>query len=138
MKKMVTKQGFAVEEINVLPILKKKLISEGINEEKIKEEFCYVINGRKFVFDLVVLDLDKVVKIYEVRSLQSIRLMKKTLKRRLRIIQKGTSAEVYLVYLEKNKLKLLASTDKWPIDGERKEEIKVKDVSEYVAEKKNI
>lgn len=138
MKKVPTKQKYSSENVDVLPILKNRLLSEGIDQERIKKDFCSVINGRKFVFDLVVLDLNKVVKIYEVRSLQSIRLMKKTLKRRLRIIQKGTNAEVYLVYLEKNKLKLLAPTDKWPIDAERKEEIKVKDVSEYVAEIKKI
>lgn len=103
-------------------------------QKKYKRDYSFEMDGRKAIFDLVVLDGDKIVEIYEIKMLSTVASAKNTLKAVMKQYQEFTKAKVYLAYLDKDDdLKILYAGKKWGglSSRRRKNKIHVKNISEY-------
>lgn len=110
---MMPLSDFLAYENSVINLLQNKFDSEnpqdGISCEK---WYRYTQDGTSFSFDFVELDKNKkIVKIYEVKTLSSIKSNPNLITRTLQKFKQCTKAEVYLAYLDEDKKLQIISID---------------------------
>lgn len=96
-------------EHETLNLLKNKIQETGTNANNLREEYRYIYHDRLYIFDLVELDEnEKIIKVYEIKTFDAIKLNYNIINITLRKYQRITNADIYIVYIDKNKqLKIL-------------------------------
>lgn len=97
-------------ENKTLALLKKKIIADGCNENNLREKYRYIYHNRLYEFDLVELDEnEKIVKVYEIKTVDAINLNYNIIHRILCRYQHIINADAYIVFMEDNQqLKILS------------------------------
>lgn len=97
-------------ENKTLALLKEKIIADGCNENNLREKYRYIYHNRLYEFDLVELDEnEEIVKVYEIKTVDAIRLNYNIIHRILYRYQHIIKGDAYIVFIDDNQqLKILS------------------------------
>lgn len=86
----------------VMALLKERLIQDGAKEHNLIDH-CKLNNDIHFIFDLVEIDDNKnILRLFEIKSIQSIRYNRNYTYRLLNRFKDITQAPIFLVFLDEN------------------------------------
>jgi len=99
-------------EDNIIKLLKDKISSGIDSSENLRTHYRYIHDSVMYEFDMVAIDSSgKIKKIYEIKTPRAVETNFNFIKKRLQQYNNETKADVYLVYLKEDELKVIRVSD---------------------------